>query len=54
LERLVIVLADTRHNRAMVVAAASTLEGAFPAAPREVLRTIRAGQLPPHNGVLFA
>jgi 4-hydroxy-L-threonine phosphate dehydrogenase PdxA len=54
LDRILLVLADTRHNRAAVVDAAPSLGGAFPALPREVLRALRTGQLPAANGVLFA
>jgi hypothetical protein len=54
LDRILLVLADTRHNRAAVVDAAPSLDGAFPASPREVLRALRTGRLPATNGVLFA
>lgn len=53
LERLILVLVQTRHNRAAVVAAAPTLSGAFPAKPREVLRALRAGRLPQANGIVL-
>jgi hypothetical protein len=54
LDRILLVLADTRHNRAAVVDAAPSLDGAFPASPREVLRALRAGALPPANGIILA
>jgi len=54
LDRVLLILADTRHNRAAFLEAAPSLEGAFPASTREVLAALRTGQLPPHNGILFA
>ncbi len=53
LERLILVLAQTHHNRVAVIAAAPTLSGAFPATPREVLRALRAGRLPQANGIVL-
>jgi transcriptional regulator with XRE-family HTH domain len=49
----VIVLADTRHNRAAAQIAAPTLEPAFPLPPRAVMRALRAGELPEANGIVF-
>lgn len=54
LERMVLVLANTRHNRAAVADAAPTLAAAFPTSPRDVQRTLRNGQLPTANGLFFA
>ena len=54
LDRILLVLADTRHNRAAVVDATPSLDGAFPASPREVLAALRTGQLPAANGLSFA
>jgi transcriptional regulator with XRE-family HTH domain len=53
LDRMVLVMPDTRHNRAAVADASPSLSGAFPASPGEVGRALRAGQLPPSNGILF-
>jgi hypothetical protein len=53
LERMVLVIAQTRHNRAALADAAPTLRSAFPAGTREGLRALRAGQLPPVNGILL-
>jgi transcriptional regulator with XRE-family HTH domain len=53
LDRMVLVLADTRHNRAAVAEAAPTLKAAFSASTREVLGTMRAGRLPPANGIVL-
>lgn len=53
LVRMVLVLAQTRHNRTAVLEAAPTLSPAFPIRPREVLRALRAGQLPAANGMIL-
>jgi hypothetical protein len=53
LRRIVVVFAQTRHNRAALVAAAPTLATAFPASPREILDALRAGHLPRANGLLL-
>ena len=53
LERLVLVLAQTRHNRAAVRDAAPTILGPFPAAPRVVMRALRDGELPTANGIVL-
>lgn len=53
LERMVLVLAQTRHNRAALLDADPTLGVAFPATPREVLKALRAGQLPAANGIIL-
>ena len=53
LDRMLLILADTRHNRAAVVDAAPSLDGAFPASPRDVLRALRDGELPTANGIVL-
>lgn len=53
LERMVLVLAETRYNRGAVGDAAPTLLGAFPASPREVVKALRAGQMPAANGIIL-
>lgn len=52
-DRLVLVLADTRHNRAAVAEAGNALREAFPATTRQVLAALRAGKLPSANGIVF-
>lgn len=52
-DRMVLVLADTRHNRDALRAGAPTLAPAFPLAPRGVLATLRSGRLPGANGVML-
>ena len=53
LDRMVLVAANTRHNRLAVRAAAPTLAPAFPLSARDTLRCLRAGELPPANGVVI-
>jgi hypothetical protein len=54
LECLILVLADTRHNRAAFVAAQPTLGPAFPVPSRAALAALRTGHVPPGNAVIFA
>jgi transcriptional regulator with XRE-family HTH domain len=49
---LVLVLADTRHNRA-AVAGAPTLATSFPHSTRAILAALRAGRQPPGDGIVF-
>jgi transcriptional regulator with XRE-family HTH domain len=53
LDRMVLVLAQTRHNRAALGIAAPTLAAAFPASPREMLHALRSGRLPTANGIVL-
>jgi transcriptional regulator with XRE-family HTH domain len=53
LDGMVIVLADTRHNRAAVRDASATLDGAFPMRTRAVLAALRAGRAPHADGVVL-
>jgi transcriptional regulator with XRE-family HTH domain len=53
LERMVLVLTDTRHNRRALVDAEPTLLPAFPHRPRQVLRDLNVGRAPPANGVML-
>jgi transcriptional regulator with XRE-family HTH domain len=52
LDRMILLVADTRHNRQAVLAAAPTLDGSFPLAGRAILAALRAGTLPARNGVV--
>jgi hypothetical protein len=54
LDRMVLVLAYTRHNRAALIDAAPTLLPAFPIGVRQTMRALRAGHLPSANGVILA
>lgn len=53
LGRVVMVLADTRHNRAALGEAEPTLRAAFPEGSRAILAALRAGAIPPANGVVL-
>jgi transcriptional regulator with XRE-family HTH domain len=53
LDRMILVFANTRHNREALRAAAPTLLPAFPVARRAILADLRAGRLPAGNGVVF-
>lgn len=53
LAAMILVLPDTRHNRAAVVAGQATLRASFPLDSRQVLLALRAGATPPANGILF-
>lgn len=50
--RLVLTLADSRHNRA-AVAAATSLREAFPLGSRAILAALRVGRQPAGNGLIF-
>lgn len=51
-DRIVVVLADSRHNRLALGDAAPTLEPAFPLSSRETMRALRAGSVPRANGIV--
>ena len=53
LGRMVLVLADTRHNRAALIDGAPTLSPAFPLPARTVLRDLASGRVPRANGVIL-
>lgn len=53
LDRMVLVLADTRANRAALAAAWPTLRATFPAEPRSLLAALRAGAAPSANGTVL-
>lgn len=53
LECLVLVLAKTRNNTAVLASASPTLQPSFPTLPRVVLANLRAGRLPPGNGIIL-
>lgn len=52
-ERLVLLLNDTAHNRRVAGNSASLLQAAFPGSVRATLRAIRAGQLPAQDAVIL-
>jgi hypothetical protein len=53
LARMVLVLADTRTNRAALAAADGTLRSAFPLARHEVIASLRVGRAPNANGIVL-
>lgn len=53
LDRFILLLADSRHNRQAVRDAGPTLLPAFPLSGRQLLADLRAGRLPAANGVLL-
>ena len=53
LECLVLVLAKTRNNTAVLASASPTLKPSFPTPPRVVLANLRAGHVPPANGIIL-
>jgi transcriptional regulator with XRE-family HTH domain len=53
LDRMVLVLSDTRHNRAALREGAPSLVPAFPMSSRQVLHALHAGCLPAGNGTLL-
>jgi transcriptional regulator with XRE-family HTH domain len=52
LDRVVLVVARTRHNRAALQQASASLAPAFPLDSRELGLRLRAGRMPGANGVL--
>jgi transcriptional regulator with XRE-family HTH domain len=51
---LIVVLADTSHNRMAAAAGAATLRPAFPIGPRRALARLRTGDVPGGNAIVFA
>jgi hypothetical protein len=50
----VLVLADSRLNRASFALGSATIRPAFPCSPRAALNALRSGEPPPTNAVVFA
>ena len=50
---IVLVVADTRSNRAALAAAGETLRSTFPLAKREVIASLRVGRAPNANGIVL-
>lgn len=51
-DRVVLLISDTAHNRAVLREHRSALSSTFPADTAEVLRAIRRGRLPERNGIV--
>lgn len=52
-DRLLLLVADTRHNRRVLDEAGEILREAFPLRTRAVLRSLAAGEAPTANGLVF-
>lgn len=52
LDRLVLLVADTRHNRDALNAHREALRGAFPLDARAVLTALARGQAPAEDGIV--
>jgi hypothetical protein len=52
LPRIILLVADTRHNRAVLREHRVALLSTFPLGAREVLAALRAGEAPGANGIL--
>lgn len=50
--RLVLLVADTAHNREILGAHREALRGSFPLDTREVLAFLARGQMPPDDGIV--
>jgi transcriptional regulator with XRE-family HTH domain len=53
IECVVLVLADSRHNRQALAASGPTVQAAFPCPPRVALAALRRGELPPANAAIL-
>lgn len=53
IDTLILVLADTSHNRLAAAAGAATLRPAFPIGPRRALACLRGGVPPDGNAIVF-
>jgi hypothetical protein len=51
-DRVVLVIGDTRHNRSVLREHRAALFSTFPADTAEVRRALRQGLLPPRNGIV--
>lgn len=50
---MVLLVADTRHNRHVLRLARADLASSFPIAGREVLRALVAGRMPVGSGIVL-
>lgn len=53
LDGMILVLADTRHNREAVRAPTPSLAPSFPCSTHQTFQALRSGRAPAANGVLF-
>jgi len=52
IERVVLLIADTRRNRAALISWRETLRSDFPLDSREILRALQEGRHPPDSGIV--
>jgi len=52
-DAVILVLADTRHNRMALAAAEPTLRASFPLGPRTVFAALREGRAPAESGIVL-
>jgi hypothetical protein len=52
-DRVVLVLIDSKRSRAAAEAGRPTIEPAFPCPARVALAALRAGELPPSNAIVY-
>jgi hypothetical protein len=52
MDALTILVSDTRHNRAVLIADRESLRAAFPLDGREIKAALMAGSAPPRSGIL--
>lgn len=52
-DRVLLVLSETSHNRAAVRGARDLIDGVFPVPARVALAALRAGSHPPGSAVVF-
>jgi hypothetical protein len=52
LDRMILLIADTRHNRAALTTCRASLRETFPLDTPAILSGIRAGSIPEKNGIL--
>jgi hypothetical protein len=52
-DHLLLLIADTKHNRAAVKEAGSLLHEAFPLGPRAILTRLSRGEAPSANGIVL-
>lgn len=53
LGRIMLLVADTRANRAVIAANREALRGSFPLDTRAILAALSAGQVPPADGIVI-
>ena len=52
-DRLILLVAETRHNRETLASARSLIQEAFPLRTRAVMAALRTGRAPAGNGIVL-